>query len=250
MVLKEKMISQGNVLFKNRSYLPLVIIVVGIIVYIFKERAIDSSIHESQSQWLEIGSLFIAIVGFIIRMITIGYTYENTSGRNTTVGQVADAINKSGLYSILRHPLYLGNFLIWLGIASLTQNLWFIIAFVFIYWVYYERIMLAEEEFLLNKFKGKYEDYAENVPAFFPNFKQWSRPILPFSFKKVFIQERSGILNLFLVIFIMRIIGEWSRGSVMDVEPYWLFLLLFALLWYVTSKILQKFIWSKQGAVS
>ena len=34
---------------------------------------------------------------------------KNTSGRNTH-DQVADSLNTSGIYSIVRHPLYVGNF--------------------------------------------------------------------------------------------------------------------------------------------
>ena len=56
--------------------------------------------------------LAVSLLGEAIRIITVGHAPRNTSGRNTTEGQVADVINTSGIYSIIRHPLYVGNFLL------------------------------------------------------------------------------------------------------------------------------------------
>src|SRR5690625_4190690 len=116
-------------------------------------------------------AVLVSIAGLSIRLVTIGFTSKNTSGRNTTEGQVADTLNTTGIYSTVRHPLYLGNFLMWLGIALWTGNFWFIISFCLFYWVYYERIMFAEESFLRKKFGDRYLEWAEQTPAFFPSLK-------------------------------------------------------------------------------
>jgi len=83
-------------------------------------------------------------LGLFIRAYAVGHTPANTSGRNTKE-QLADELNTTGIYSMVRHPLYLGNFFMWLGAAVLTKNGWFIVAFILLYWIYYERIMFAEE---------------------------------------------------------------------------------------------------------
>ena len=54
----------------------------------------------------------------MIRIYTVGTTPAGTSGRNRDK-QIAEKLNKTGVYSIIRHPLYLGNLLIWLGVAFL-----------------------------------------------------------------------------------------------------------------------------------
>jgi hypothetical protein len=71
------------------------------------------------------GCVFISLIGLAVRIYTIDYTPDNTSGRNTSE-QVADTLNRTGIYSIIRHPLYVGIFLMWLGIAFVVQNFWFI----------------------------------------------------------------------------------------------------------------------------
>ena len=152
--------------------------------------------------------LFIALFGLVIRSYTVGHTPANTSGRNTE-GQLADTLNQTGIYSTVRHPLYLGNFFMWLGVAMLTENLWFIIAFIFIYWVYYERIMYAEEQFLRSKFGLTYTTWAGSTPAFLPRFSQFVKPSLPFSWKKVLKKEKNGLVAVFMLFFFFYASGQY-----------------------------------------
>ena len=141
----------------------------------------------------------------------MGYTPANTSGRNVAE-QVADQLNTTGLYSVVRNPLYVGNFLMWLGIAMLTMNLWFIISFILLFWVYYERIIFAEEQFLTNKFGSVYTDWADKTPCFIPRLKGYVAPKLPFSWKKVIKKEKNGLLALLLVFWMMDVIGDLVSG--------------------------------------
>jgi len=99
--------------------------------------------------------------------------------------------------------------------------------------------MYAEEEFLINKFGKEYIDYAENTPAFIPKFKDIKKPLLSFSFRKVMKQEKAGILNLFAVILLLRITGEYFEKEAMHVELFWIIGFCFSLLLYAVIKILQ-----------
>lgn len=237
MPLKEEMIAQGNFLFKHRSYLPILILIVGLGVYI--NHIVNKGFDGLDQKYEEYIALFVSLLGLMIRIICVGYSHDNTSGRNTSEGQIADDVNQTGIYATVRHPLYLGNFLMWLGIALLTANLWFIIAFVFIYWVYYERIMIAEEEYLRAKFGSVYENWALVTPAFIPSLSKWTKPRLSFSLPKVIRQEKAGILNLFLVFFV------FTNSPKIYLESYvpnifWTYGLCGALAWYIVIKLLQK----------
>ena len=59
----------------------------------------------------------------------MGFAPRGTSGRNT-LGQVAEVLNTSGMYSVVRNPLYLGNFVIWLGLALFIKVWWCILIVV------------------------------------------------------------------------------------------------------------------------
>lgn len=209
MALQEEFEKQGIWLFRYRSFLPLIVLLIGTLLYVRTEIHPEFFFLEDTSYeiYYEMGCLLISLIGLFVRIYTVGYTPKNTSGRNVK-GQVADSLNTTGIYSIVRHPLYVGNFLMWLGPALLTGNFWFVIAFCLFYWVYYERIMFAEEQFLRRKFGNVYLEWAKNVPAFIPNFRKFANPNLKFSWKKVLKKEKNGLFALFLIFFIFDILGE------------------------------------------
>lgn len=239
MALRNELRTQGDFLFKYRSYLPIVIIIPGIIVYVLNELQ-TGGIDTWQSQAYELGCVLISLLGLLIRVVAIGYSSDNTSGRNTVEGQIAEDVNTTGLYATCRHPLYVGNFLMWLGIAAFTQNFWFIAAFIFLFWLYYERIMYAEEEFLIGKYGDQYLNWAQNTPAFFPRLGRWKKPKNDFSWVKVIRQEKAGILYLFLIFLLLKVIGEYAVNQELMVEPAFWIAFGAALVWYIVIKILQK----------
>ena len=137
MALIQELERQGNFLFKKRGTLPLLVVAAGIPVAYFtgsKYWNTDTSFYVGY----EILCLLISISGFFMRVATVGFTPRDTSGRNIDK-QIAGELNTSGAYSVVRHPLYVGNFFMWLGPALLTGNFWFVISFCFFYWIYYER---------------------------------------------------------------------------------------------------------------
>jgi uncharacterized membrane protein len=142
---------------------------------------------------LTIVSIFISFIGFVIRAYAIGTTPKGTSGRNTKE-QVADSLNHTGIYSTVRHPLYLGNYLMWIGIVMFTFNIYFVVIVSLAYWLYYERIMFAEERFLERKFGEEYLEWSKKVPAFIPGFGNYLRGSIPFSFITILRREYSGVL--------------------------------------------------------
>jgi len=240
MALQEELESQGNWLFRYRSFLPILIVLVGWARYLRRVLHPD----EFPLYVLEYDSIYLAVamgvglLGLAVRVYTVGYSPRNTSGRNTKVGQVADTLNQTGIYSIVRHPLYVGNFLMWLGPALVTADLWFIIAFCLLYWVYYERIMFAEEQFLRKKFGDVYLQWSSKVPAFLPNFGNFSPPQISFSWKKVVKKEKNGLAALFLIFFLFDA-SEMLFNPVHQPNPLLFRLCLGTGLLYVVLKVLK-----------
>ena len=186
MTLYEKLYTQGSWLFRWRSYLPLLILPV-LLIALNESEFFERVLGISDLFW-EIFCLLLSFVGLAIRCLTIGYVPKGTSGRNTK-NQIAEVLNTTGMYSIVRHPLYLGNFFIFLGIALFIQVWWFALICILTFVIYYERIILAEEEFLRAKYGVLFIEWAEKTPAFLPKFKNWQKPVLPFSFKNVLKSE-------------------------------------------------------------
>lgn len=180
----------GNKLFKYRGQIPVVLFILAI-PFIFDVEYWEMT-DGAVGTW-SIAAIITSLVGFYIRFFSIATTPRGTSGRNTSK-QVAESLNTTGIYSIVRHPLYLGNYFIWLGIVVFTFSWSFILIFSLAYWIYYERIMYAEEQFLFRKFGEKYKLWSSRTPAFWPAFKYATKGNVPFSFKAILRREYSGVL--------------------------------------------------------
>lgn len=182
--------TEGNFLFRYRGQIPIALFITAVPVIYFTN-------YTQKPDWyktvLTTIAVLLSIFGFVIRAYTIGTTPRGTSGRNTKE-QVAEQLNYSGIYSMLRHPLYLGNYLMWIGIVLYTFNIAFVVIVSLAYWLYYERIMFAEERFLERKFGHQYLEWSMKAPAFIPSFKKYIPSSIPFSFKSVLRREYSGVL--------------------------------------------------------
>jgi len=240
MALQEELEEQGKWLFRYRGTLPLVILFIGVFFYILTKLHSETFFLENTpyETYYEMFCLFLSLIGLGIRVYTVAHTPANTSGRNVKE-QVADTLNTSGIYSIVRHPLYLGNFFMWAGPAFLTENMWFGILFYLIYWIYYERIMFAEEQFLRKKFGNIYTDWAEKVPAFFPSFRNFKTPNLPFSWKKVLKKEKNGFVAIFLIFAIFDILGKYIKNE-SNYNYFVIVTCILSILMYAVLKYLKK----------
>lgn len=221
MALQEEFETQGNFLFKYRGILPLFIIIIGLLVFSFGRYfgyTFDQVIPFATVEYI---CLFVCLLGLGIRIYTVGHTPANTSGRNTQ-SQLADKLNTSGIYSTVRHPLYVGNFFMWLGIALLSENIWFVISFILLYWVYYERIMYAEEQFLRRKFGETYTQWASKTPAFIFSCKNFEKPSYPFSLKKVLKKEKNGLLAIFVLLLIFDTLKVYIETGSLPQEMNWI----------------------------
>ncbi|MEM7182087.1 MAG: lipid A Kdo2 1-phosphate O-methyltransferase [Spirochaetota bacterium] len=185
MALIEDLDRQGTFLFRWRSYVPSVILLLSF-VYIRDYRYVGGS-YETHLLFMT-GCFCVSLLGVLVRALTIGFTPERTSGRNTKK-QVADEVNLTGMYSIWRHPLYIGNFLIFLGIVLTAFSLSFVLIFILFYWFYYERIIFTEEQFMRNKFGRGYLDWADKTPVFLPALAKYQAPRLGFSFRNILKRE-------------------------------------------------------------
>ncbi len=239
MLISQRFNQQGQWLFKRRGYLPIIILFAGLITLYF---SLDSYGSEKKISYQHL--LFVAIelsmIGMITRIYTVGYSAAFTSGRNTE-NQVADELNTSGSYSVVRHPLYLGNFIIYLGISILTNNIIFILFFILIFFIYYERIIYAEEAFLLNKFGKIYSSWCKETPAIIPALRKHRNPSRAFDWWKAFEREKSGIMSYFIVLFVFQVVRCFSIDGNYIAECGWAFGAgLVATAYYFTMKILSR----------
>lgn len=214
MALKEQMEKQGNWLFRFRGTLPIIILLFGIYEYsqtqiYFQHTLLQTTPYE---YIYGIVCLAISVFGLGIRVYTVGHTPDKTSGRNVKE-QIAEVLNTTGIYSIVRNPLYVGNFFMWLGIGMITANFWFIIAFILFYWIYYERIIFTEEQFLSRKFGEEYDQWAAKTPCFIPSMRYANQPSTKFSWYKVIMKEKNGLVAILMIFSALDLFDAFLSGG-------------------------------------
>lgn len=236
MSLRTEFESSGSWLFRHRSYLPLIMVPIFLgglasFNYMFESHRVNEA-----WQWLCMG---ISLLGVVVRVMTVGFVPAGTSGRNTRT-QLAEALNTTGIYSLVRHPLYLGNFLMVLGIVLFFHAWWLVVVLCATYALYYERIMFAEEAFLRGKYGQVFEEWAARTPAFFPSLHRWRSPALPFSWRSVLRREYSSVMQVALWFFILDTAADSIVEKRLVVDPAWLAVLGVGTATYVVLRTLKR----------
>ena len=170
---------------------------------------------------------------------TIAYVPKRISGRNTK-SQKADSLNITGMYSLMRNPLYFGNFFMFLGVTLFVRLWWVSVIYGLAFWLYYERIILAEEAFLKEKYGKDYVDYAKDTPAFILNFNNWKPPSLPFSFRHIVKREYSAFFAMIASFTVLEFIGDYIVTGKIIIDKVWLWLFLGGFVVYITLRTLKK----------
>jgi len=82
-------------------------------------------------------------------------------------------LTMTGPYARTRNPLYLGSFLIGLGLAVAGARVSVLVAFLVAYGLVYGRAMRLEAARLERDFGEAYRTYARNVPMFIPRLRPY-----------------------------------------------------------------------------
>ena len=191
--MKNWKLKLGNFLFKHRSFTPVPLIVLVFIVF----KPIDMG---GQNIVVNVGGLFLSLLGEIIRIISVGYAYAGTSGRESYLR--AENLNITGIYSIVRNPLYIGNFFMFTGLVAVFSNIYALLVFgVFLVLQYYF-VILAEENYLIETYGKDYEAYCTRVRRIIPTFKDYKRNQNSFNLRKVVLKENDSVFNM-LVMYVL-----------------------------------------------
>ena len=184
----------GNFFFKIRSFTPIPFII--------------ALLYFAEPSWYTtaIGIIFIS-VGELLRIWAVGYAGGST--RATSLGAARDLVT-TGPYSYVRNPLYLGNFLLSLGVCIVANVLWLIPILIIGYFGQYLPIVVVEEKYLLESCGSVYQMYYQQVPRFLPQLYPYSgQSAHDYSWERAFKSEKrtwTAIVCVIGLIFIRQMI--------------------------------------------
>ena len=120
---------------------------------------------------MDAAGFFVSLSGQLVRLTVIGLQYITRGGQNRRIW--ANTLVQGGVFSHCRNPLYLGNFLILIGLA-IVHNGWAMYLVVLPFFVFaYSALVRSEEEFLAERFGEEYQAYAARVPRWWPVLRGW-----------------------------------------------------------------------------
>lgn len=221
----------GDFLFKHRSFTPVPLII--LVAILFKPVNLGEN-----NIVVNVVGLAVSLLGEMIRVMTVGFSFPGTSGRETYLR--ADHLNSTGIYSVVRNPLYIGNFFMFSGIVIVFANIYAVVMFtVFLVGQYYF-IVLSEENYLKGKYGKKYKEYCSGVRRIIPKLWGYVKNENPFNLKKVIFKEKDGIFNVLMMFLLVLLYKEWFfYGGIREPLTYYISGGLLILV-YIIVKIVKK----------
>jgi hypothetical protein len=129
----------------------------------------------------------------------------------------------------------------WIGIVLFTFNFSFVIIVSLAFWLYYERIMFAEERFLERKFGQVYLDWSLKTPAFLPRFGNYHKNQVPFSIKSVFRREYSGMMATVSGFVFIDLLRQWFVSGTVSWQSVSVYVFAVALLITIILRSLKHY---------
>jgi protein-S-isoprenylcysteine O-methyltransferase Ste14 len=142
----------GALLFRNRSWLPVPFLLVALL----------APGHPTLVNWL-VGAIPI-VIGEWIRLAGVAAAGTVTRRRSRDVQRLVTY----GIFGWVRNPLYVGNFLIWMGFVIISGVLWFLPVAIALFAIEYTLIVAYEEGVLESIFGREYLDYKQTTPRWIP----------------------------------------------------------------------------------
>jgi protein-S-isoprenylcysteine O-methyltransferase Ste14 len=109
----------------------------------------------------------IVLIGFMIRL----WATKHIGRRMPWMKKKGKKLVRTGPYTIVRNPLYIGNIIIAGGLSVLSELAWFIPLAILYLFSAYHLVVLHEEKKLTERWGKDYLDYLKEVPRWVPKLK-------------------------------------------------------------------------------
>ena len=122
--------------------------------------ALFSAFHETESRLIWPIGIAIVLLGTGIRILAQQHIHHRIKARQD--------LTTTGLYSIIRNPLYVANTALCLGAVVVSKEIWFVPIMLLYCCGLYTLVVRYEEVCLLKEYGEPYRKYLSGVPRWFP----------------------------------------------------------------------------------
>lgn len=131
----------------------------------------DLFILNISRSWQDVIPWYVPVIIFIPLIFISGYLAQSGLKKVFKEERKELEVISSGVFGVVRHPIYLGSILIFLSFTVLSLSIialviWFVII------VFYYYLCRYEEKLLIGKLGKKYRDYMKEVPMLIPRIRR------------------------------------------------------------------------------
>ncbi len=190
-----------------------------------------------------VAGVICMVAGLGIRFWASGYLTKSRS------------LTTSGPYAYTRNPLYLGNFILGLGVSIMAANIWLNVYYILNFYFLYLGTIREEQAVLEEKFGEPYRKYMNHVPVFLPSVMPYKeREDKPFDLRQSFRNGEfiriCGFIMLIIFFYIWRAYNLSKEGLYSDYKiAISLFVVFSLLLWFnISIRRRREWEWTSKNA--
>lgn len=230
-----RLVKIGDFSFRYRGYmLPIAVVLL----------LIPSPVIMPDPVPMGIAGFCVALFGQLIRIGTIGFDYIIRGGKDHKV--YAETLVKGGCYSLVRNPMYVGNFFLLIGLAIASNSWLFVLAGVPLSLFMHRAIIAAEENFLRNKFGPEFDEFCATVPRWVPRLTGWGKAFagMHFNWTRVLAKEYFTPFDYFAFVSVVIIAKLWAADAIEEHPGFFTFMIavvvLRLILWTIGSRLKKR----------
>ena len=140
----------------------LIVFIIGMISDLFLLKISDS--------WQNVFPWYFRIVLFIPLLFIAGYFAQRAHKMVFQEERDELIVIKTDVFAMIRHPMYFGSILAYLGFVILSFSVIALIVFIIVV-IFYFYLCRYEEQILVEKIGDKYRNYMKKVPMLIPFIK-------------------------------------------------------------------------------
>ena len=141
----------------------LIIFIIGMTSDLFLLKVSDS--------WQDVFPLYFRLVVFIPLLFVAGYFAQKAHKIIFQEERKELVVIKTDVFARIRHPMYFGSILTYLGFVILSFSVIALVIFVFVV-IFYYYLCRCEEQLLIEKLGDEYKNYMKNVPMLIPKIRK------------------------------------------------------------------------------
>lgn len=202
--------SPGRWLFRFRSLTPVPLILASLVLT-WRQAITPGPGGEQVDDALNLVGVLVVLLGATVRFVTVGLTPHGSQTRTLS----ARALCTTGAYALVRHPLYLGNALITLGLLLIVHRPLAYLLVGGFFLVTFALIIHAEERHLAQAFGEAWSRWAARVPLLWPRL-EWAALRGPFHLRQAVRREVNPLVAWGLGVLLLLTWEWWARARLTD----------------------------------